>query len=78
LKSRVKEICSNIAIGAGYLATGILISYVLMSTAADQQRKNEAKYEAQLNKCHGGNFCQITAKEKSYRFLTLSARSVNK
>ena len=75
---KFKKVCGYVAIGAGYLATGILISYVLMSSAADQQRKNEAKYEAQLNKCHGGNFCQITAKEKSYRFLTLSARSVNK
>lgn len=67
----LKRLTGYIAIGAGYLATGILIFYLLMSTAADQQ----AKIEAQLSKCRGGNFCQVEANEKLYRFLTISART---
>lgn len=68
---KLKKVCTNITLGVGYLATGILISYLLMSTAADQQ----AKIEAQLSKCRGGNFCQVEANEKLYRFLTISART---
>lgn len=59
-------------------AVPYLILTCVDATQANREAVAIARYEKQLDKCRGGNFCKIEAQDRTFQFLTISAREAGK